>query len=1044
MENNTEQMLQLAIEKLQKRRARIEELEQENKQLKQQASQEFAIIGLAVDAPGGIDSPDELWSFLCEGVPAKSDGGFRWPEQLAQYLKQKGIDFVNKGVTFDRVDQFDPLFFGMSATEAERIDPQHRMLLKLVWRAFEDARLIPSDYSGKAVGVFVSCGQGDLSGAVNGIPGFQDIDAYTALGAAPSVSAGRISYFYDFKGPTLNIDSSCSSTLSAIHLACQSLQQGDCQIAVAGGANLILTPASMLGFSRLNALSEKGQCQTFDDRADGYLRAEGGGMLLIKKLEDAVRDEDQIWGVVSGSAMTHDGRSNGLSAPNGRAQVATIRAALNDAGINGNCIQYVETHGTGTRLGDPIEIQALSEAIGKRDNDLLVGSVKASLGHLEAAAGVLSVIKVLLMIRHQSIPPQPYGLQENPLIHWQKLSIQPAKKLSRLEEDSGHYMGVSGFGMSGTNVHLIIKNYQKARSNSQTVAQSGTNNKNGNPLLKSSVLPLSAKSLNSLKQRILQYREAIGQNNNQYVQSLIALTQSDQTHFSEFRLAVDGSCNQTAIHQLSEKLETLPDCEVGDSEPKIAFVISGQDNYDSSLARSLFESSAYFKTLIEGFSAEFARLIPDAPESLISLMTESSSEKYLQNTRYAQPVIFALNYSLCSLLKELSVPVHMVAGHSLGEWVAATIAGVISVDEAFAAVIKRGARMSESLPGRMAVVYQNVELLIPILPEDCFIAGINGSEHTVVSGSEETILRFSESLKSSGATCTLLRVQHAFHSPAMEQAAKSFASDIHQLSFRDMQIPLVSNVSGDLLENSEITLNYWRQHMLQPVQFQKTLATLKRHQVNCVIEVAAKKSLLGMWGSDQDIDIFSTAQSKGNTCHGLDHLLCQLFEKGIPFNWPKVTADLVHVLPYPFDEITLQDVYQGQLEKVAEHLLNQSQTTGSQSKTFELDQVTNKGFLTDDSTMIGSIRLIQGLVDEIEELKGQSFRPVKLNSMSKIKSAKALRVHWQSAENTPETNTSQDSSDIPNEVVNKPETAVFIDIQLDDNKSWHRVAVGAV
>ncbi|MEO1297583.1 MAG: beta-ketoacyl synthase N-terminal-like domain-containing protein, partial [Cyanobacteria bacterium J06636_16] len=439
----------------------IRSLRSELDAVRRQQTEPIAIVGMACRFPGGANTPEAYWELLRNGVDAiTAIPSQRW-DVAAHYDPDADVPgkmYTRHAGFIDGVDQFDPQFFGISPREAHSLDPQQRLLLEVSYTALENAGQPPFDLRGTRTGVFVGVSFDDYAQLSVRSGDLTRIDAHSSLGNTRSIAAGRVSYTFGFQGPTMQLDTTCSSSLLAVHLACQSLRSGESNLALAGGVNLMLSPEPTIGFCKLKALAPDGRCKTFDAAADGYGRGEGCGMVVLKRLSDAIDNQDPILAVLRGSAVNHDGLSNGLTAPNGAAQEAVLRQALVNADVEPEQVQYVEVHGTGTRLGDPIEVLALNKVMGQRSDPLLVGSVKTNIGHLESAAGVASLIKVILSLQHQQIPPHLHFQTPNPYIPWDKLAVEVPTQLTPwpANEDS-RLAGISSFGMSGTNVHLILE-----------------------------------------------------------------------------------------------------------------------------------------------------------------------------------------------------------------------------------------------------------------------------------------------------------------------------------------------------------------------------------------------------------------------------------------------------------------------------------------------------------------------------------------------------------------------------------------------------------
>ncbi|HEX2905648.1 MAG TPA: type I polyketide synthase, partial [Phototrophicaceae bacterium] len=560
----------------------------------QQHSQPIAIIGMGCRFPGGANSPAQFWENLRQGVDAITEiPKSRWD---AEALFDPDPDVPGKIATrwggfIDNIDRFEPQFFGISPREAQTMDPQQRLMLEVSWEALENAGYAPDQLGGSKTGVFVGiCNHDYAQMLLSGNTDFFDV--YVSTGGAQSVTSGRVSYILGLQGPAVSIDTACSSSMVAIHLAVQSLRSGECQMALAGGVNAILTPEVTVTLSRAKMMAPDGRCKAFDASADGFVRSEGCGVLVLKRLSDALTDGDNIQAVIRGSASNQDGRSNGLTAPNGPSQIAVIREALADAGLEPHEIGYVETHGTGTSLGDPIEVQALGAALGKgraADKPVMIGSVKTNLGHMEAAAGVAGVIKLVLSLQHREIPPHLHLKQLSPYIPWDDLPVTvPAAGVAW--EAERRIGGVSSFGFSGTNVHLII---EEAPSREPVMAAVER------PL---HLLTLSARTEAALKTQVEQYQAALAAMPEAAIADVGFTANAGRAQLSH-RLAVVGGT-------LAEMRDALAAYAQGNTSrvisghvpaarPGVAFLFTGQGSQYVQMGRELYETQPTFRAALD-------------------------------------------------------------------------------------------------------------------------------------------------------------------------------------------------------------------------------------------------------------------------------------------------------------------------------------------------------------------------------------------------------------------------------------------------------------
>jgi len=833
----------------------------------------IAIIGLGCRFPGASDAT-AFWQLLRDGVDAITEvPEARW-DINALYNSEPatpGKMSTRWGGFLDQVDQFDPHFFAIAPREAERIDPQQRLLLEVAWEALENAGQAPDQLAGSQTGVFIGISSSDYSRLQ-----FEDcdrIDAYTGTGNALSIAANRLSYVLDLRGPSLAVDTACSSSLVAVHLAGQSLQNKECNLALAGGVNLILSPELTITFSQARMMATDGRCKTFSADADGYVRGEGCGVVLLKRLSDALRDGDNILAVIKGSAINQDGRSNGITAPNGPSQQAVIRQALENAGVAPAQISYVETHGTGTSLGDPIEVDSLKAVLmsDRSPNEpCVLGSVKTNIGHLEAAAGIASLIKVVLSLQHGEIPPQLHLNQLNPYISLENTSFSiPKERHPWLVGAKRRFAGVSSFGFGGTNAHVVVEEPPVPTKTAVDVER---------PL---HLLTLSAKSENSLKllaQRYQTFLEA-------YPQASIAdvcfTANTGRSHFAHRRAIVAESTMQ--LQELlgafvnGKQASGLVSGQVQSrNRPKIAFLFTGQGSQYVGMGRQLYETQPTFRQALERCDQ---LLGPYLEQSLLSLLySASDATDLLHETAYTQPALFALEYALAQLWRSWGIVPDVVMGHSLGEYVAACVAGVFTLEEGLKLVVERS-RLMQSLPhdGSMAVVFasearvraalSSYETRVAIGEENesdtlaldqtqvaiasgdaiVSIAAVNGPENIVISGAREAVESAIAQLQSQEITVQPLQVSHAFHSPLMAPILDEFEYKARQVKFKAPRIPLISNLTGQMLKPGEIPdASYWRRHMRETVQFSAGINVLEKQGYELFLELGPSTTLLGM------------------------------------------------------------------------------------------------------------------------------------------------------------------------------------------------------
>jgi len=850
--SNYRDLLQEATLQIRKLRNQIDNLEQRR-------SEPIAIVGMSCRFPGAANTPEAYWELLRNGVDAVEEiPAQRWniDDYYDADADATGKMYTRYGSFIDGIDQFDPQFFGISPREAYSLDPQQRLLLETSYTALENAGLPPFDLQGSATGVFVGLSFDDYAQRSVRSGDATRIDAFSSLGNTRSIAAGRISYVFGFQGPTMQLDTTCSSSLLAVHLACQSLRSGESNLALAGGVNLMLSPEATVGFCKLKALSPDGRCKTFDAAADGYGRGEGCGVVVLKRLSDAIANQDNILALVKGSAVNHDGMSNGLTAPNGSAQTAVIRQALANANLKPNQIQYVEAHGTGTSLGDPIELSSLNRAMNAgeassaetRTSPLLVGCVKTNFGHLEAAAGMAGLMKVILSLQHQQIPPHLHLNAPNPHIPWKRLAIEIPRQLTDWPKTAeAKRAGLSGFGMSGTNVHLIIEEASSEINFSENFAATDR---------PQHVLTLSAQSESALKELAKRYRDWLS-GSEAAIADICFTANGGRSHFSH-RLALVANSKEGFTQQLDNFL-TKPSDQPIRSGPTTAFLFTGQGSQYVGMGQQLYETEPVFRKALDRCAAILTGEGIDLIGILYPEIGDLSDSSFilrpsslLSQTAYTQPALFSLAFALTELWVAWGIQPDYVLGHSIGEYAAAHAAGVFSLEDGLRLIATRS-RLMQALPdanGGMAAVMAGKEQVEPLLRDGVEIAAINGPENTVISGEIEAIAATIDQLKSQGISAQQLRVSHAFHSVQMEPILAEFEQIARSVTYHAPKIDFISSVTGKVANEDVTHADYWVNQIRLPVQFETAIETLTAEDsdVCCdrFIEIGPRPTLISM------------------------------------------------------------------------------------------------------------------------------------------------------------------------------------------------------
>ncbi|WP_027390129.1 type I polyketide synthase [Chrysiogenes arsenatis] len=881
---------------IRKASATIEQLIAENERLKHR--ERVAIIGMACRLPGGANSPAEYWQLLSDGVDAISPiPAERW--DAARYYsadpEQPGMMYVREGGFLSTSPyEFDPRFFGISPKEAKSLDPQQRLLLELAWEALEDAGIDPNSLQGSRTGVFIGMCSHDYDLPHVCGNDFSRIDPYSLTGYTFSTAAGRISYTFGFEGPSLPVDTACSSSLVALHLARQSLQSGECDLALVGGVNMMLTPDPLIAFCKLRALAPDGRCKTFSASANGYSRGEGGGMLVLQRHTDAVRNQHRILALVCGSAINNDGRSNGMTAPNGLAQQRVIAAALSDAGVMPNDIAYVEAHGTGTPLGDPIEIEALAAAFGStRPAPLLVGSVKTNIGHLEAAAGVAGVIKLVLALQHQQIPRHLHCSNPSPHMAWERMPISIVTDGAAWpRNEKPRRAGISGFGFSGTNAHIILEEAPP----SLTIASTDRRD--------SYILLLTAADESTLRNLAKRVAEYVERDDAPPLASICHTAALGRHHFPS-RVALVGDTHEKmrqqvqAFQQQESSEGVYPHTSLSSRTLNPVFLFTGQGSQYPGMGRTLYETSPVYRDAVDHCDQLFTPLLGRSIRDVMHTGTEAE----LAQTVYTQPAIFTLEYALARLWKSWGVTPAAVIGHSIGEFVAACIAGVLSLEDAITLVAHRG-RLMNSLPagGVMAAALCPEARVLPVLApfaDHVSVAAVNSPATVVVSGTAYGVNAVTDILKQQGISVQYLTVSHAFHSHLMDPVLDQFERIAATLTYHRPTLPVISNVTGLPAQGEDLcTPAYWRRHLRGAVRFGDSIAWLQSQGYNLFLEIGASATLSSFVrhvpGDSRCIASLKRGVSPWVT---LTHSIGELSTAGVNINWQQYHA------PWPYARV---------------------------------------------------------------------------------------------------------------------------------------------
>jgi acyl transferase domain-containing protein/acyl carrier protein len=823
----------LALQELQSRLDAVERARREP----------IAIVGLACRVPGASGLA-EFWDLLRQGVDAISEVP---PERWGRDVDASGSgDGVSYGGFLRGMDTFDPQFFGIAPREAVGMDPQQRIFLEVCWEALEHAGIAPDRLKGRAAGVFAGVCTTDYATLQTRDGNYRNLDAHYASGIAHSIVTGRVSYLLGLNGPSMAIDTACSSSLVAVHLACQSLRSRETDLALAGGVNVIAVPDNAIAFARSGMMARDGRCKSFDAAADGFVRGEGSGVVVLKRLGDALADGDIIHALIRGSAVNQDGASTGLTAPSGAAQEAVIRSALDMAGIAPADVGYLETHGTGTVLGDPIEVQGLAAALtpGRTaDRPLYMGSVKSNVGHLEAAAGITGLIKVALSLAHRAIPPHLHFRTPNPLIPWERLPLTVPTELTPWITAGGTRIGgISSFGFGGTNAHVVLEQAPEPTEPSQ-----------GEFARPRHLLTLSAPTTSGLRALAGKYAEAL--EGNEASPADIAFTANTGRAQLRHRAAIQAAPGQGFLEALRAVATGRDDIRVIEGEatspdgPRIAFLFTGQGAQYVGMGRQLYETEPVFRSVLNQCNELLEGQL--SPGLLRVLYPSAGDPSPLEQTAYTQPALFAIEYAMARVWHEWGIRPAAVMGHSLGEYVAATVAGAMRLEDALALVTARG-RLIQDLPpvGGMAAVLTSADRVRDVLHRHgdlVTIAAINSPENTVISGPREALADVTAVFRAQGVDAKPLLISHAFHSAALDPILDEFHAIASRFSYAPPQLPLFSNLTGTRASNTApLTADYWTSHLRQPVLFSAAFEALLGAGTSTFLELGPHTTLLGL------------------------------------------------------------------------------------------------------------------------------------------------------------------------------------------------------
>ncbi len=864
------------------------------------ADEPIAIIGIGCRFPGA-DGPVAFWRLLSDGVDAISEvPPDRWDADAFYDPDPSvpGTSVTRRAGFVPEIDKFDFQFFGIAPRESAQMDPQQRLLLEVAWEALEDAGQVPERLAGSDTGVFVGISTTDYADLR--ADHLELIDGYTATGNAFSIAANRLSYFYDFRGPSMAIDTACSSSLVGVHLACRSLRDGECTLALAGGVNVILSPALMINFSKAMMMAPDGRCKTFDAGADGYVRGEGAGIVVLKPLSRALADNDPVYAVIRGTAINQDGRTNGLMAPSRQSQEAVMAAAYRRAGLSPGAAQYVEAHGTGTFLGDAIEANALGTVLADGrppGSRCLIGSVKTNIGHLEAAAGVAGLIKVALALRHRMIPPSLNFVEPNPEVPFDSLPMRVAQTLTPWPESGGRAIaGVSAFGFGGTNAHVVLTEAPQVRI---SAAERGTAPD------RAELLPLSARSPAALAALAGRYESALA--SGVELANLCYTAGARRGHY-EHRLSVVAHSPAAMSESLAAYRhgQSRPGISIGQcrsgQRPDVVFVFPGHGPQWHGMGRRLQAEEPVFR---DALAVCDRALKPYLGSSVVEALAE---DKELTDIGLIQPAIFAIQVALAALWRSWGVEPTTVVGHSMGEVAAAHVAGALSLEDA-ARVICTRALMLRTVRGRGTMMVAELSLLeaqelMAGRESQVAIAGSNSHRSTVLSGDQTVLAELMAVLQERERFCRWIDIDVAAHSPQMDLLGPALRAGLAGLGATAPTIPLYSAVTGDLLTDRLPDADYWAQNLRSPAQFSTALRKLLESGHDSFVEISPHPVLLTAVREDaDDMRLSCTAlpsmrRDDGSRATALESL-GTLYTHGQPVAWEQLYPSGSHYVSAP-------------------------------------------------------------------------------------------------------------------------------------------------
>lgn len=873
----------------------------------------IAIIGVGCRFPGGVRDVDSFWNMLVEGREAVGEiPGDRWNVERF-YDAEPGLagkSIARRGGFIDGLDQFDPQFFGISPREAPYVDPQHRLMLETAWEAIEDAGIVLDLERGTDIAVYVGISHNDYQVIQGGPFDPAGISPHTPTGSAHSIAANRISYCLNLHGPSVAMDTACSSALTAVHSACEHIWTGRGEVALAGGVTIMITPGGFIGFSQASMLSPDGRCKAFAASANGFVRGEGAGMVLLKRLSKAIEDGDPIQGVILGTSINQDGHTNGISLPSAEAQARLVKDACKDAGIAPADVGFVEAHGTGTAVGDPIEATALADALCQdrpTDDPLPIGSVKTNIGHLETAAGVAGLVKAMLVLKHGQIPPSLHFDEPSPHIDFDALKLRVPTQMEPFPSKGGtRIAGVNSFGFGGANAHIVLAEPPQTKQPKKKVLEDD----------RAWPIVLSARSEASLKETAKTLAawlsERANANGSSPLLPDLTYTLGARRNHHAHRLTLVSGSMPEVIHELNGfvaeeqgfkgRVSYSPRRETA---PRIAFVMSGQGPQWWGMGRELMKHEPVFRKIIERCDAAmrgFARF------SLLEELARPEAESRMSETEIAQPSIFAMQMALSELWKSWGVEPAAIVGHSVGEIAAACAAGVFDLEEGARIIALRGRFMGDCAKGAGTMLAvglgeDEANALIARHDRNASIAAFNGPRSLTISGPRASLERMIAELEPQGVFARLVRVDHPFHHALMQPAADALRAKLADLKPQAETVPFFSTVTGKQCAGTSCGAQHWANGVRQAVMFAPAVEALADFGVDVWLEISAHPALVhsiqeclaGRSGNKMPV-LSSTRREREHEC--LLETAMDLHRACVPLNFAAMTPSR-HLLRLP-------------------------------------------------------------------------------------------------------------------------------------------------